>query len=131
MTPHVLYVDDEEDLRMLVQSHLAEEGYKIEVAADGPAALGKIGETSFDVILLDLHMPGMGGADVVAELRRRNLHPPVVILTGDSSRDAELQCSLLGAAGVLKKPFSFGNLADAIGRAMKTAETGDKAPFKL
>ncbi len=131
MAPHVLYVDDEDDLRMLVESHLADEGYHVEVAADGRAALGKIGGTSFDVILLDLHMPGMDGADVVAELRRRDLHPPVVILTGDSSREAELQCSLLGAAGLLKKPFSFGTLADAIGRAMKAAKTGDTTPFKL
>ncbi len=128
MTPHLLYVDDEEDLRMLVQSHLAAEGYHIEVAPDGPAALAMIEATPFDVILLDLHMPGMGGAAVVAELRQRDLHPTIIILTGDSSEDAAIQCGLLGAAGVLRKPFSFTDLALAIGRAMNPTATGSTTP---
>ena len=131
MSLHVLYVDDEEDLRLLVQSHLAADGFNIEVAANGLTALSMIEAASFDVILLDLHMPGMGGAGVVAELRRRNLHPIIIILTGDSSQDAELLCGLLGAAGVLKKPFSFTDLAAAIERATSAAGTGSTAPFML
>ncbi len=131
MTRRVLYVDDEEDLRMLVQCQLAAEGYTVEVAPDGPTALGMIGESSFDIILLDLHMPGMSGAAVVAELRRRNLHPLFIILTGDASQDADLQCRLLGAAGVLKKPFSFGDLGVAIERALQGAESGNTAPFVI
>ncbi len=129
MTPRVLYVDDEEDLRELVQCHLAADGFTVELAPDGTTALAMIGESSFDIILLDLHMPGMSGAAVVAELRRRNLFPTIIILTGDSSQDAELQTRLLGAAGVLKKPFSFGDLTVAINRALNAAATGNTAPF--
>jgi DNA-binding response OmpR family regulator len=118
MTPRILYVDDEADLRQLVQSQLSLEGFHIDVASDGPAALAMMSSSPYDLILLDLHMPSMGGAEVVEELRRRKLHPTVIILTGESEEEAIACSHSLGAAAYLTKPFKFRDLLASVRRAL-------------
>ena len=117
MSARILYIDDEEDLRILVQSQLELEGFSVDLAGNGISAIDMIARTSYDVILLDLHLPDMSGADIVEELNRRGLHPHLVILSGDSSEEAQSRCIALGVKHFLHKPFHFRDLISSIGRA--------------
>lgn len=118
MTTRILYVDDEDDLRTLVQCQLSLEGYAVEVAPDGLTAIEMLESSSYDLVLLDLHMPGMDGAEVMQQLRQRNLNPKVVILTGDNPAEAGAKCRRFGVEGYLTKPFHFSDLAATINHAV-------------
>lgn len=114
----VLYVDDEEDLRLLVQCQLTLEGYAADVAESGEAALSKLASTDYDVVLLDLHMPGMTGAQVAEEAHRRGHNAALVLLTGADPDEAQSRCVELGAVGLLSKPFHFSDLLASILQAV-------------
>ena len=103
----VLLVDDEPAIRMVVARYLKGRGHQVETAADGGDALERIraGE-AFDRILADLHMPGMGGAELYHRLAARGLDDRLVFMTG-----AEEPGLAAGTVPVLEKPFSFDRLA--------------------
>lgn len=126
MTTRILYVDDEDDLRTLVQCQLSLEGYAVEVAPDGLTAIEMLESSSYDLVLLDLHMPGMDGAEVMQQLRQRNLNPKVVILTGDNPAEAGAKCRRFGVEGYLTKPFHFSDLAATINHAVTPAGTSGR-----
>ncbi len=119
MSVRILYIDDEEDLRMLIQSQLLLDGFSVDVVGDGLAAIERIGQTPYDVVLLDLHLPDMGGDDVVEELHRRGLRANIIILTGDTSDEARERCVALGATQYLHKPFHFNELRSSIEQALR------------
>jgi diguanylate cyclase (GGDEF)-like protein len=105
----VLVVDDDRNLRKIISTNLELAGFHVEVAADGPEALGKIEEAQPDVVLLDLMMPHMDGYEVA---RRIRAHPnptvsnvPIIILTAKSETDDKLRGFEAGADDYITKPF--------------------------
>lgn len=109
----ILVVDDINAVRKRYASLLRNEGYEVTVAEDGKTALDLACQRFFDLILLDLNMPGMKGLDVLYELRsayarmREVFHVadvPVLCVTGYGTEEAVSTAHLLGAAGVLSKP---------------------------
>jgi len=123
MATRILYVDDEEDLRALVQSQLILEGFSVEVAGNGRSAIDSIVASPYEVVLLDLHMPDMDGADVAEELKRRGIRSNLVILTGDTSPVAQARCSALGVDTFLHKPFHFRELVASIENVLSRAKS--------
>jgi two-component system, OmpR family, alkaline phosphatase synthesis response regulator PhoP len=104
----ILIVDDEEDILELVSYHLVREGYQLMTAASGEEALGKAKRESFDLIVLDLMLPGMDGLDVARALKAddRTGSVPIVMLTA-KGEDADVVAGLeLGADDYVTKPFS-------------------------
>ena len=85
----ILVVDDEEGIRILYKEELGEEGYEIELATEGGEALEKLKRWKPDLVTLDLKMPGMGGLEVLEQIRKEDKDLPVVICTayGDRRRD--------------------------------------------
>src|SRR2546423_14962588 len=77
----VLVVDDEANARTALAELLRDEGYRVETAADGFKALGKIEETEPDLILTDLKMPGMGGVELLEKLRAHDEDAVIVVMT--------------------------------------------------
>ncbi len=77
----ILVVDDEENIRLLYRDELTEEGYKVELAADGLDALAKIETFRPDLVTLDVKMPGIDGIEVLRRIRQKNRSLPVVLLT--------------------------------------------------
>ena len=118
MTRRLLYVDDEPDLRSLVHLHLSLEGYEVETAADGDAALELIRNKQFDVILLDVYMPRMNGIQVMQYLKNHNVNTRLIILTGADNPYVVKECARLGAEAYLSKPYNFHELIDSIDRVM-------------
>ncbi len=105
---HILVVDDEEDILELVRFHLAREGYALTLAASGEDALKKIKRERFDLVLLDLMLPGLDGLEVAKSLKNdpKNRAIPIIMLTA-KSEDADVVTGLeLGADDYVAKPFS-------------------------
>ena len=81
MKPRVLLVEDEAGLRMTLSDRLASEGYEVETASDGPSGEAMAAGGAYDVILLDIMLPGKNGLDICRDLRAKGLTTPVMMLT--------------------------------------------------
>lgn len=101
----ILIIDDEEILREVLTKLLQDEGYGCETAASGEEGLEKLREGFFDLVLLDLMMPGIGGLRTLDEIRRMDPTLTVVILTAYASLEAAVQATRAGAFDFLSKPF--------------------------
>ena len=108
MNHRVLVVDDEPDITALVAYHLAKAGYRVSTAANGRDALNAASEERPDVVVLDVMLPGVGGYDVLSELRRRpeTRDVGVILLTARRDELDRIQGLSLGADDYLTKPFS-------------------------
>jgi two-component system, OmpR family, response regulator RegX3 len=105
----VLVVEDEESYRQALVSGLGREGFDVEVCADGTEALRAVEERTFDIVLLDILLPGMRGIEVCRRIRELSSVPIVMV----SAVDAELDVVLgfeLGASGYVTKPFRLREL---------------------
>jgi two-component system, OmpR family, alkaline phosphatase synthesis response regulator PhoP len=104
----ILVVDDEEDILELVRFHLAREGYQLTLAATGENALKKTKHETFDLVVLDLMLPGLDGLEVAKALKAdaRTKSVPIVMLTA-KGEDADVVSGLeIGADDYITKPFS-------------------------
>jgi DNA-binding response OmpR family regulator len=118
MAQRLLYVDDEESLRTLVQSHLSLEGFDVETAANGHQAMTVLQKQEFDLVLLDLRMPDGDGFEVLRFLNERGSQVPVIVLTGVDDVSIASECVKLGAADYLTKPYNFHELIDSVERVL-------------
>ena len=103
--PRVLVVDDEPGVRLPLCDRLRAQGYEVRSADDGEAALELLTTEPFDAVVLDLMLPGVDGLTVCAELRRRGLTVPVLMLTAKSETVDKVVGLKLGADDYLTKPF--------------------------
>ncbi len=109
----ILVVDDEVDLADAVARGLRREGYAVDVATDGQDALDKSDFTPYDLVCLDITMPGLDGVEVCRQLRERATDgnsPRVLMLTARDSVDDRITGLDVGADDYLVKPFAFGEL---------------------
>ena len=104
----VLVVDDDANIRATVRLCLEADGYAVDQAADGGAALGRIRRDPPDLVLLDLAMPRMDGMALLGRLNQQWPRPPsrVVVMTANGSVQAAVQAVRLGASDFLEKPFT-------------------------
>jgi two-component system response regulator AtoC len=106
----VLVVDDEENLRHMLQTLLKREGYEPVGVPSVDSALRELGNLPYDIIITDLRMPGRSGMDLVDEVRRRNLDTTVVVMTAFGSKDVAIEAMKRGAYDYLSKPFEADEL---------------------
>lgn len=123
---HVLVVDDETDTVSLIEMTLGLAGYQVSSVTHGDEALKKLSEDQFDVVLLDIMMPGISGFDVLTRLRGGPTPlPPVIILTARGRAEDRERGKSLGAYAYLTKPVTRGELLDVIQKAMGAAPASD------
>jgi len=102
----ILIVEDEPGIALALEADLLLEGYEVEIVRDGDSALKRAQAGGFDLVLLDLMLPGMDGYEVCRRLRREGVRTPIIILTA-RTRPAEMVMGLdLGADDYVTKPFS-------------------------
>jgi DNA-binding response OmpR family regulator len=132
MRPRVLVVDDELGVRRALQRGLTAEGMDVVVAADGPSALEVARTGSYDVILLDIMLPGLSGYRVLQRLRAEGVRTPVLLVSAKDGEVDQADGLDLGADGYLVKPFSFVVLVAQV-RAMlrRSASAGADRRLKL
>lgn len=106
----VLVVEDEKRIARFLKKGLEEESYAVDVAPDGPAALDWIAGASYDLILLDVMLPGLNGFEVCHILRQRGIATPILMLTARDDVDDRVTGLDVGADDYLPKPFAFKEL---------------------
>jgi DNA-binding NtrC family response regulator len=124
---NILVVDDEEPFRRLLKNELARKGYGVEVAADGGAALQLLRENTFDVILLDVVMPGVDGISLMKRLKEDPAAPPIIVLTGRATVETAVEAMKNGAYDYLTKPYKLDELAIVVDRASQYSRLSVKS----
>jgi two-component system, NtrC family, nitrogen regulation response regulator NtrX len=121
MKPHrILVVDDEKDIRQSLSGVLEDEGYTVESAASGEACLAALPGGAFELILLDIWLPGMDGMEVLARIQEipAGERPEVVVISGHGSIEAAVRATKLGAFDFLEKPLSIEKIAVVVKNAL-------------
>ncbi|MBN2035616.1 MAG: sigma-54-dependent Fis family transcriptional regulator [Chitinispirillaceae bacterium] len=115
----ILIIDDDESIRIGCTQTLEEEGYHVESVEDGMRGLQLCGEKSFDVVLLDLKMPGMNGMEVLKKLRESNPGSAVIINTGYGTIASAVEAIKKGAYDYITKPFEPETLLSMVRNALE------------
>jgi len=107
----LLVVDDENNLRLVVQKEMTRQGHKVETASDGEAAWDLLDRHDFDVLLCDINMPRLDGIGLLRRLREKCQNPPeVIMLTGQATVESAIEAMKLGAYDYLTKPYRITEL---------------------
>jgi DNA-binding response OmpR family regulator len=106
----ILLVEDEPRMAQVIARGLRENSYAVDIAVDGPAALYQTSINDYDLILLDVLLPGCDGFEVCRELRARGDATPILMLTARATVDDRITGLDAGADDYLTKPFAFGEL---------------------
>ncbi len=124
----ILLVEDEIRLADFVRLGLSEAGYQVEWAATGESAVETIQNSDFDLVILDIMLPGMDGLSVLEHIRARPVPPPVIILSGLGQLNDRVRGLELGADDYLAKPFAF---AELLARVRALLRRGAALPDRL
>jgi two-component system nitrogen regulation response regulator NtrX len=118
---HILIVDDEAEIRSSLEEILREEGYSVASAPDAGEAMVLLRDTPYDVVLLDIWLPGRDGLEVLAEIRELSpeIRPEVVIVSGHGTIEAAVKATKLGAYDFLEKPLSLERTLIAVKNAVE------------
>lgn len=114
----LLVADDEDALRELLREALGSPEYVIEEAADGAEAIAMLGQTRYDLAILDINMPKKTGLDVLRLIREKGFAMKVIMLTGRLGFSVGSESMLLGADEYITKPFDIEFLQDTIRRLL-------------
>lgn len=125
----VLLVDDEKTFVDSLRRILARRGIDVSTANDGPTGLALFEEQVFDVVLLDMRMPGMDGISALRRLKQKDPLVPVVILTGHMDLEKTTAALKEGAAEILTKPCSIETLITAIENAGERARIAREVAY--
>lgn len=122
MNNNILIVEDEKILAEAVKSILIHNGYKVEIALNGKIALEKTNQNNYDIILMDLMMPIMGGIEALKQMRKSGINTPIILLTAKSQIEDKVEGLDAGANDYLTKPFDKKELLARIRALLRTNE---------
>src|SRR5918996_3909567 len=105
--PSILIVDDEPGVRSALTGVLQDEGYDVEAAESGEAALERLARQSYDVVVLDIWLPGMDGLATLTRMRERQIETQVVIVSGHGNIESAVRAIKMGAFDFVEKPLSL------------------------
>ena len=127
----ILVVEDDRDIAMLLEDDLTAEGHHVEVVRDGETASRRGRESGWDLIILDVMLPGRDGFDVCRDIRRALVRTPIIILTAKTHEAEKILGLDLGADDYVTKPFSPRELRSRIRAVLRRFEgmTGDVYGF--
>lgn len=129
----VLVVDDNEAILKLVSANLQIRGYAVNLAGSGEEALSLFGANPYDLVILDLVLPGLGGIDVCAQIRQQS-DVPIIVLSAREDEDLKVRALDAGADDYVTKPFSHEELlarVRAVMRRAKSPAVGKQAEIRL
>ena len=118
--PRVLVVDDDRAFRHVIATLLQKAGYVTDQTGDGADALARLKRSPVDLMLLDISLPGLNGLEVLAEIRRGDTHPRVVMLTADDTPDSLVQAMRGQADRFVRKPVAPGRVIDVVKEVLAT-----------
>ena len=113
----VLLVDDEEDFLSTLAERLEARGLKVNTVTSGEQAVAKAEKEGFDLIVLDLAMPGMDGLETLKRIKAKQPDAEIIILSGQGSIKTSIEAMKLGAEDFIEKPVNISELLDKISEA--------------
>ncbi|HET9592073.1 MAG TPA: response regulator transcription factor [Solirubrobacterales bacterium] len=119
----ILLVDDEQSIQTLLSYPLRKDGYHVTSALDGSEALRRFEEGRFDLVILDLMLPRMGGVEVCRQLRSRS-QVPIIMLTAKGSETDKVAGLEVGADDYITKPFSMREFRSRVKAALRRSRMG-------
>jgi two-component system, OmpR family, response regulator len=122
-SPRILLVDDEQSIQTLLSYPLRKDGYHVTSALDGNEALRRFEEGRFDLVILDLMLPQLGGVEVCRELRSRS-QVPIIMLTAKGSETDKVAGLEVGADDYITKPFSMREFRSRVKAALRRSRMG-------
>jgi len=117
----ILLVEDEKNVAAFIKKGLEEEAYTVDVAEDGPEGLLMATTADFDLMVLDVMLPGMNGIELCKTLRAKGINKPILMLTAVDSVERKVEGLESGADDYLVKPFAFSELLARIKALMRRA----------
>jgi DNA-binding NtrC family response regulator len=118
----ILIVDDDVNLCQALNEELQEVGYVTEFVHDGDQAMSKLFSKSFDLVLLDLKMPGKDGFDVLKEMNEKKIKTKIVVLTAYADVKSAIDSAKMGASDFISKPYDFDELLITIRKVLQKDE---------
>jgi DNA-binding NtrC family response regulator len=106
----ILVIEDDEEMRSLLEDFLRDEGYEAESALNGFEGLRKLAQETFDLVLTDVRMPGLTGLDILPAIKRIRPEVPVMVITAFGSKEIHRRALERGASSYLEKPIRFAKL---------------------
>jgi len=123
--PHnVLVIEDEPTLSRLLSYNLSQEGYEIKVCDHGGEGLQEAERHSYDLIILDIMLPGINGFEILTKLRQKGISTPVIMLTARNAEEEIVQGLKLGADDYMTKPFGVAELLARVSAVLRRGTTG-------
>jgi two-component system, NtrC family, nitrogen regulation response regulator NtrX len=117
--PNVLIVDDEAGVRSALSGVLRDEGYAVDAVDSGEACLDRVTREPYDVIVLDIWLPGIDGLATLARLRERRVDAPVVMISGHGNIESAVRAIKMGAFDFVEKPLSLDKTVLVVGNAVR------------
>lgn len=114
----ILVVDDEKIMRDLVQRILNKAGYQVETKDNGEAALERLAEDDFDMVISDVNMPGVGGFELLKEVKKQYPQTAVIMMTGYADTFTIKDALMFGADEYITKPFKHYEVTVVVERAL-------------
>ncbi len=124
----ILIVEDEQELAELLKRHLEDSGFAVQTVARGDDGVQAAEAETFDLILLDLMLPGMDGIEVCRRLRARNLQTPIVMVTARSTEVEKVLGLEMGADDYIAKPFGLAELTARVKAILRRIDSLQAAP---
>jgi two-component system copper resistance phosphate regulon response regulator CusR len=127
----ILLIEDEPRLNAFLKEGLEQNGYTVDAVPNGSAGLEHASTTAYDLIVLDIMLPGQNGFEVLQNMRNFNIRVPVIIISALNSSDHVIQGLDAGAVDYLKKPFDFGEFLARIRAVTRKGEPRSFTKFKV
>src|SRR5687767_4759584 len=117
--PSILIVDDEPGVRSALGGVLRDEGYEVDAVDSGEACLERLGDQPYDVVVLDVWLPGMDGLATLARMRERQIETQVVIISGHGNVESAVRAIKMGAFDFVEKPLSLDKTVLVVRNALR------------
>lgn len=128
---HILVIEDENKTAAYLKKGLSENGFVVDTASDGNAGLSLVGTNEYDLLILDVMLPGMDGWEILSEIRRLGKATPVLFLTAKDSVQDRVRGLELGADDYLVKPFAFSELLARVRTVLRRGPARQPETLKI
>ncbi|WP_127582848.1 response regulator transcription factor [Paenibacillus koleovorans] len=127
MGKRILVIEDEPTLARLLSYNLSQEGYETKVVDHGGEGLQAANQQAFDLIILDIMLPGLNGFEILQKLRQKGNKTPIIILTARNAEEEVVQGLKSGADDYITKPFGVAELLARVSAVMRRTQADDTA----
>ena len=125
---HILIADDERSIRLMLETGLTLNGFRVTAVRNGREALEAASAGKFDAVLSDIYMPDMGGLELVDALRATDPNLPIVLMTAQGSLQVAVEAVTRGATDFIGKPFDISAVVDLLRRLLEARREADAVP---